>query len=73
MYAIRSYYVDNQEDGNSKSVEFIKSLNKILKNTPYELAYRALNVITSYSIHYTKLYDGMRCKVTALGHDLKVK
>ena len=28
---------------NSKSVEFLKKINTVLKNTPFELAYRALN------------------------------
>ena len=55
MYAIRSYYVDSMIKGtvleNYVKVEQDKIKEEIDKITPL------INVITSYSIHYTKLYE----------------
>ena len=48
MYAIRSYYVDN----NILVLDAIK-----LEEYKTKSVINMLNVITSYSIHYTKLYD----------------
>ena len=56
MYAIRSYYVnhliiwENTPQKDSNIYELIEKLNQ------EHLEVRT--VITSYSIHYTKLYDG---------------
>ena len=47
MYAIRSYYVFKDSDGIVKG--FYTDALKALGDKE--------NVITSYSIHYTKLYD----------------
>ncbi len=61
--------IDNQEDGNSKSVEFIKSLNKILKNTPYELAYRALNELLLSVISYIPYNSNDEMRLRAVWDD----
>ena len=60
MYAIRSYYADKivvLRDGRVEQV-----------GAPLELYHNPVNqfvagVITSYSIHYTKLYDPKWCSV----------
>ena len=61
MYAIRSYYAVLDPfvgvfKGNSQNIEIRKEGDK------YVFVQFSLltNVITSYSIHYTKLYDGGR-------------
>ena len=47
MYAIRSYYVDFGK------IEFVVEIARVIGGSGlYEI-----DVITSYSIHYTKLYD----------------
>ena len=53
MYAIRSYYVHNKfvVDGlRDKGAVFVEELSDCPDDRP-------VIVITSYSIHYTKLYD----------------
>ena len=68
MYAIRSYYA---ETWCSKTISRISISNRLkpkkktngtsrspLKKNPLETSHLAAVVITSYSIHYTKLYEG---------------
>ena len=64
MYAIRSYYVllpvlsscggGGKLGGTNKSYEIGEYHRAIAQ---FNNAYKRENVITSYSIHYTKLYD----------------
>ena len=61
MYAIRSYYVEHAEykEGSLKLIELLQTMrDKIIIMGGGETA--TLVVITSYSIHYTKLYEMKR-------------
>ena len=62
MYAIRSYYEEGSNNGNAVSSDVAATG----LSSPLSLAWGTLmhpansggiDVITSYSIHYTKLYD----------------
>ena len=57
MYAIRSYYVSNEIA--AEAYIGVGGVKTGLYNTreSFVEAQEAINVITSYSIHYTKLYD----------------
>ena len=63
MYAIRSYYVSVKAGEKITSTglvvapEDFKPATKRPKD--FDKYWKAENVITSYSIHYTKLYDGL--------------
>ena len=67
MYAIRSYYEINnsapEEKNTIYSEQTLKYLNEVsgrfnkIISMEEELIKRQKHVITSYSIHYTKLYE----------------
>ena len=71
MYAIRSYYVTNTVSPESFSlvafgrdavaalVDEAKKLSVFVAIMLVLLLFNLIPVITSYSIHYTKLYDGV--------------
>ena len=54
MYAIRSYYASLEEAMPIVYKELYETQDKLEK---YFRAMQDLDVITSYSIHYTKLYE----------------
>ena len=62
MYAIRSYYARGDRLLAGRQVQRAAHLG--LREARAERRDPALGVITSYSIHYTKLYELVRC-----GHD----
>ena len=56
MYAIRSYYEDFELAGDHL-LEGEQLLHRFTSRCQYEQKIRWYSVITSYSIHYTKLYE----------------
>ena len=64
MYAIRSYYeiCDEHPELEEKTANLFQSISaenadEILSQVMADANIRELGVITSYSIHYTKLYE----------------
>ena len=69
MYAIRSYYeifslLANVADVKSLVIHPASTTHSQLSEK--ELAEQGINVITSYSIHYTKLYESLVSSVIIL-------
>ena len=63
MYAIRSYYAMAHEDDPVRALraalEMGEHISQFNQDNGTNLGLH-IGVITSYSIHYTKLYDGSR-------------
>ena len=58
-YRDMGYHVALMADSTSRWAEALREVSGRLEEMPAEEGYPAYLVITSYSIHYTKLYDGI--------------
>ena len=57
MYAIRSYYVSDLEKGSAIILIDAMGMKIAVNQTKEDIEKNKADVITSYSIHYTKLYE----------------
>ena len=57
MYAIRSYYEEAEKIAEKIGYPVLLRPSYVLGGRAMELVYDVEGVITSYSIHYTKLYE----------------